>query len=771
MNTYSNILSRGSIFLAMLALTVTVQAKQSLVEEGAPSSNEKLVDAENVSPAATLQIVSITPFTYNGGVNIRCWGQNTGRATVLVSGGTAPYSYMWSGLPNQTGPMAIGMSAGAYTVVVTDADGASVSGSVTLIQNPPLQAIATPGPIACFGGVSVVVITATGGTSPIAGLVSYEVVPGTYYFTVGDANGCRNRDTITVTEPMILDVTATPTPIFCFGDTSQVTVAATGGTHPYSGTGVFDEVAGSYSYVVTDANGCTDNTTLSINQPGLLITNAVYTPINCFGGASQVTVSVISGSEPFFGAGTFIEVAGVHNYTVVDNLGCEDMISVNLIQPDELIVTIAASTILCNGGTSTVVVDATGGVGPYAGTGTFARGSGTYTFTIVDANGCSSDAKITINEPPLLEQFVTWDPILCNGGTTNMTITASGGTGQYTGTGSFTVSAGSNSYVVNDANGCTVSQNVTIPEPAQPVLATAVFEPILCNGAQTDVTIVSIGNSGPLIGTGTFTVGAGNYVFTVSNAIGCSSDVHVFVPEASIIEANVSPQNQTIDCIPIPVAIFANPTGGSGPYSYLWSNGSTASSIMVNPNETTTYSVSITDANGCTQNAGNNTSTVSVQNRCGEKNKKVLICHVPAGNPSNAHTICISPNALSAHFNGQMGLHGGDYCGPCSGSNGNPNALIIADNTDLGNNSFIRAAINTNTDLVELSYRLTYDSPVRIEIYDMTGALVEVIHENNANEGELYNLSVLPEKFTTGVYIYQFITDQETHIDKMQFVK
>ena len=205
--------------------------------------------------------------------------------------------------------------------------------------------------------------------------------------------------------------------------------------------------------------------------------------------------------------------------------------------------------------------------------------------------------------------------------------------------------------------------------------------------------------------------------------------------------------------------------GGSAPYSYVWSDGSIGSSITVNPNETTNYSVTISDANGCTINSG---TQLSVLNRCGKNNQKVLICHVPPGNPNNAHTICISPSALSPHLSNLWNLHGGDYCGPCSNVS---NAMIITDDSDLGSNSFIRAAINTHTDLVELSYRLTYDSKMRVEIYDMTGSLVEVIHENNANEGQLYDISVHPSKFTTGVYIYQFITDKETHIDKLQFIK
>ena len=231
------------------------------------------------------------------------------------------------------------------------------------------------------------------------------------------------------------------------------------------------------------------------------------------------------------------------------------------------------------------------------------------------------------------------------------------------------------------------------------------------------------------------------------------------------IVANVTPQNHIIDCVPIPVDISASPTGGSGNYEYLWSDGSTGSSITVNPNVTTDYSVTVTDLSGC--GTTTESTTVTVVNRCGNNNQKSLICHVPSGNPGNAHTICISPNALNAHLASLWNLHGGDYCGPCANSIG----TITTDNTNLGDNSFIRAGMNANDESIEVSYRLAYDTDVRIEVYDMAGVLVDVIFEGNASEGQLYDLNLHTDKISSGVYIYQFITNRETHIDKFQIIQ
>ena len=265
---------------------------------------------------------------------------------------------------------------------------------------------------------------------------------------------------------------------------------------------------------------------------------------------------------------------------------------------------------------------------------------------------------------------------------------------------------------------------------------------------------------------------AGTYTVGGTDANGCAAaPASVMVIQPDQIEANVTPQNHVIDCIPIPVDLSANTTGGTGgPYTYLWSTGETTASISVNPNVTTTYSVAITDGNGCTENAATNSTTVTVINRCGKNSNKVLICHVPAGNPGNAHTICISPNALSPHMSSLWNLHGGDYCGPCN-SGGGPQGLITTGEANLGDNSFIRAGMNANDATIELSFRLDYDSKVRLEIYDMAGVLVDVVFDGNATEGELTDLHLQTDKISSGVYIYQFITDHETHIDKLQIIQ
>jgi hypothetical protein len=132
-----------------------------------------------------------------------------------------------------------------------------------------------------IGGSSTVTVSATGGTAPYTGTGDFTEVAGTYTYTVTDANGCTATTTITITEPAELVASSSATAILCNGGSSTVTVSATGGTAPYTGTGDFTETAGTYTYTVTDANGCTATTTITITEPTVLSATAIATPSTC----------------------------------------------------------------------------------------------------------------------------------------------------------------------------------------------------------------------------------------------------------------------------------------------------------------------------------------------------------------------------------------------------------------------------------------------------------------------------------------------------------
>jgi hypothetical protein len=330
--------------------------------------------------------------------------------------------------------------------------------------------------------------------------------------------------------------TAVANPVLCFGGTATVTVSATGGTSPYTGTGTFTVSAGTYNYTVTDSNGCSDVVSVTVTEPTAPL-NSVATAgtILCNGETTTVAVTATGGTAPYTGTGTFTVGAGAYNYTVTDANGCTFDVSGTITEPAVLSASATAGTILCNGETTTVTVTATGGTAPYTGTGTFTVGAGAYSYTVTDANGCTFDVSGTITEPAALSATATPGTIGCSGGTTTVTVTATGGTAPYTGTGTFTVGVGPYAYTVTDANGCTFDVSGTITEP-QPFTVDVTAGPQICFEGSAIFTF----SGGPANGTVNITVdgvaqtitldGSGAFSLIVDSA---TADVDVDVVSVS----------------------------------------------------------------------------------------------------------------------------------------------------------------------------------------------------------------------------------------------
>src|SRR5205814_2191439 len=159
--------------------------------------------------------------------------------------------------------------------------------------------------------------------------------------------------------------------------------------------------------------------------------------------ASSAHVSASDLTGPYTGTGDFPQGAGSHTYTVTDHNGCTSDTTVTLTQPDAVVASNTHGTISCFGGTTTVHITATGGTGPYTGTGDFPQGAGSHTYTVTDDNGCTSDTTVELSQPDAVVASNTHGAISCFGGTTTVHITATGGTGSYTGTGDFPQGVGS----------------------------------------------------------------------------------------------------------------------------------------------------------------------------------------------------------------------------------------------------------------------------------------------------------------------------------------
>ncbi|MBK7432382.1 MAG: T9SS type A sorting domain-containing protein [Bacteroidetes bacterium] len=269
-----------------------------------------------------------------------------------------------------------------------------------------------------------------------------------------------------------ITVSATTTNVTCFGgNNGTVTVSATGGTAPYTGTGVFNVAAGTYTYTVTDANGCSGTVTVTVTQPPRIVVTATATPILCNGGTSEVTISATGGTPPYQGTGIVVQTAGTYTYTVIDANGCIGTVTIVIAQPNPIVINYNATPITCYGGTSEVFISATGGTGPYQGTGFVILTAGTHQITVVDANGCVQTITITITQPPKVEGTVTTTPTNCGGNTGTATVSPIGGVSPYTyswspggqttqtATG---LAAGVYVVTITDANGCTGTASGTV---------------------------------------------------------------------------------------------------------------------------------------------------------------------------------------------------------------------------------------------------------------------------------------------------------------------
>jgi hypothetical protein len=436
---------------------------------------------------------------------------------VTPAGGTAPYTIT---------PSAIGLTAGTYTFTITDFNNCSTTANVTITEPAVLTATANAGTIACNGGSTSITVSANGGTTPFTGTGTFTVSAGPYSYTVTDANGCTSIASGTITEPTTLVASASAGTITCNGGTTTITISANGGTAPFSGIGTFTVSAGPYSYTVTDANGCTSIASGTLTQPATSVASASAGTIACYGGTTTITISANGGTAPFDGTGTFTVSAGPYSYTVTDANGCTSIASGTITQPTALVASASPSTISCNGGNSTVTVSATGGTAPYVSSsiGTFTHAVGDYSYTVTDANGCTALASGTITQPTALVASASTSTISCFGGNSTVTVSATGGTTPYltSSVGSFTHAAGAYSYTVTDANGCTAVASGTITEPTA-LVASASAGTIACNGGTTSLTVSANGGTAPFTGTGTFTVSAGPYSYTVTDANGCTS--------------------------------------------------------------------------------------------------------------------------------------------------------------------------------------------------------------------------------------------------------
>jgi hypothetical protein len=625
-----------------------------------------VTDQSNCSLTATATVVSPGgPSSTVSHTNVSCNGGNNGTATVTPSGGSQPYTYLWSpgGATTQT---AFGLIAGTYTVTVTDQSSCTTSSTVTITQPQAITISLDVTDIDCFGEVSGAVnTTVTGGVTPYT--YSWNTVPeqttasisglvaDSYTLTVTDGSGCTETETASVTEPAELTASTIQTHVSCNGgNNGSATANIVGGTQPYTYSWSTNPVqttetainleAGTYDVTVTDANGCSVVESSTITEPASIQITLNATPEDCGQSNGTATASVSGGTgnytyswntNPVQTTATATGLlSGTYTVTVTDANACSATSVINVPNAGGLNAEANGTNVSCHGGNNgTATLGVSGGTQPYSfswntnpvQTTQSVTGltAGTYTATVTDNLGCIFSATVIITEPTEFTVNATHENILCNGQLTGTaTANPSGGTTPYTyawdtqpvqTTASISgLASGVYTALVTDANGCEASATVNITQPASPLSAATLQTHVSCNGGINGA-ITANPNGGtspytyswntvPAQTTQTaFGLHAGSYTVVITDANGCTISKNATLTQPAAITSTLSVTDAT--CGQTDGEVTVTVSGGVGNYTYSWSTSPVQTTATATALAAGIYTVTITDGNGCTQNA------------------------------------------------------------------------------------------------------------------------------------------------------------------------
>ncbi len=525
-----------------------------------------------------------------------CNGGSDGAISLNVSGGTPGYTFAWTGgVPAVEDPT--GLTAGSYTVTVTDSRGCTQTQTATVPAGTgsPINISAQVTNVACFGentgSISLVVTGAQGGVSyfwtpnTLAGSAPSGLPAGNYSVTVYDDGGCSRTQSFTVTGPssMLAVQSITPLPIMNMND-GAVNISVTGGQSPYTYqwagpnnySAVTEDIAnlsnpGQYCVTVTDGRGCQRTACAMVIRP-LRIADADITDV-CFGESDgSISVTVAGGQPPY-----------VYNWSVPTS----------------------------------------------SGPGLVNLPGGTYFLTVTDGNNEQITVDFEVEESPEIVLATTFVPVLddpanCNG---SIALNASGGTGQLSYNWDSGQSGGSISNLCTDTYCVTITDQMGCSKDtcftmffAEPMTAPTISSSntkcwdtddgsitVGINGGVPPFTIQLTdqgGNALPPVTTSnsSYTVNnlaAGTYTVAITDLLGATqSQAGVTIANPNILAASFADYQHAAfgQCNGM---IQLSVSGGTGAYTVNWSNGGGAGQTVSNLCGDNFYRATVTDANGC----------------------------------------------------------------------------------------------------------------------------------------------------------------------------
>ena len=355
-------------------------ANQDITNASAGTYQVNVEDASGCADSLTVQIIDlsvpIVPTLLAS--NILCLGDSTGSVDLTITGGVAPFEYLWSN--GDTTQDVSALPAGSYAVQITDANGCSAEDSVTLTQPLSLMSLSeTHTDANCLDTIAGAIdLSVTGGTPGYTylwnnGAVTQDITGlqnGLYVVTVADANGCEQELPIQILDPSNTVMVSTIVhPVNCFGGADGwIDLSPSGGTPGYVydwGTGavvqdIYNLAAGQYYVNVEDVLGCGMFLAFDVTEPDTTLT-ATSTNYNvvCLGDINGIVdLHVSGGTVPYTYAWNTGETtqdlynlsAGSYSVIVTDSNNCTAQYTAQVTQPSSLLtMTLFPSSALCFG--------------------------------------------------------------------------------------------------------------------------------------------------------------------------------------------------------------------------------------------------------------------------------------------------------------------------------------------------------------------------------------------------------------------------------------
>jgi len=686
--------------------------------------NVAITDANGcIGNASATVVEDLVVFDIESDVEDAFCENANGSIDIEVSGDAPPFTYQWSN--GATTEDLNNLSPATYELTITDANGCTVD-FVETVNNAiyTLSLTATIVDEDCEELGSILVMP-SGGVGPydvfweddFIGDFRDGLAAGTYAVFVSDANGCVGEAAYTVNDACIpcpditLDIASSAAT--CTSDDGYANVVGVnGGVGPYTyqwsngdtGPDLTDVPFGLYTLTVTDAEGCTDESEIMVEQFETEIgLSFVTTDENCGNSNGVISSFVIDGQQPIsylWNTGsTDFELtdvsSGVYTLTVTDANGCTAVQSgavgeFNYEITFESIITDES----CDLSDGSIEINPSVGIAPFTfqwSTGDVEQGGilndlveGNYDVTITDANGCFGVASFEIEYdcqecPTISAEFEVMNPSCLGDDGSASVISVSGGVASY----SFmwsngdnddvldNVTAGNYQVTITDANGCTGEEMVIIEPYVSDVLIEFNVTNATCGNPNGSIAAAVINASDPISynwSNGATTnpatnLAPGTYDLTIVDGVGCIFFASTVVGD-DVYTPNLVGEVSNVSCDGDDGSIDLTVQNGVGPYTYLWSNGSTQEDLS--DLEPATYSVLVIDANGCTA-----TASFDVLSDCNECPEIDLTFEVVSAtcdlNDGSASVISVSGGVASYSFIWDTGTVGPELTDVSSG--------------------------------------------------------------------------------------------------------